>query len=122
MDKITILSTLRQDMIAFVDELRTILPGDKELMVMKPFLRVVIMSDVINYINRNIVPLEDKVIKREEEYFLKNAVMFENLQERSSTVNHFKTIWETTDDPHNKEVVWEWIHHFIKLAKKYSDL
>ena len=119
-NRIAILSTLRHDMITFVDELRAILPDDKELMIMKPFLQIVIMADVADYISKNIKPLEDKVINREEEYFLNNAVMFEKMQERSSTVNHFKTIWESTDDEHNKEVVWEWLHHFIKLSQRYE--
>lgn len=120
-NKIAILGTLRQDLIAFLDEVIEVLPHEKELVVMKAFAKVVIISDVADYIADNLCPLEDKVKKRDEAYFIENAVMFEKLQDRASTVNHFKTLWETTDDPENKLMVWEWLHHFIKLVRKYKE-
>jgi hypothetical protein len=120
--KISLLTTLRNDLITFLDELSNILPNTQDIILMKSVAKVVIISDVADYISKNLVPLEDKVINREEKHFLEHAVMFENLQDRASTVNHFRDLWMSSDDEHDKETVWEWLHHFILLAKKYETL
>jgi hypothetical protein len=121
-DKIVILSTLRKDLLTFIDELIEFLPEEQELVLMKSFAKIVIISDVADYILQNLAPLEDKVINREEAYFINNAMMFEKLQNKASQVNHFKKLWETTEDQENKEVVWQWLHHFIRLARHYGQL
>ena len=119
--KIEMLASLREDLIVFIGELIHLLPNDaRELTLMQSFARSVIIADVMDYIWKNLVPLEPKVIAREDEYFLQNATMFEKLQNRTSQVNHFRTLWETTDDPHNKEKIWEWLHHFIQRAKEFK--
>lgn len=120
--RIAILSTLRQDLLIFLEELSGILPENKDLILMRSFAKIVIIADVMEYIIKNLVPLEDKMLNREEDYFIENAVMFERLQNYSSNVNYFRETWINTDDPHNKEAVWAWMDHFIQLAKSYRDL
>ena len=73
--------------------------------------------DMAQYIVDNLVDLEDKVTKRDEQYFLKNAILFENLGNYETKVNRFRSLWETTDDPDNKERIWEWLERFITLGK-----
>lgn len=119
--KILALTTLRNDLVTFLEELSGILPDNKDLLLMKSFAKVVIIADVAEYISKNLVPLEDKVVNREEDYFLENAVMFEKLQNRASTVNYFRDLWKSNNDEHDKETVWQWLHHFILLAKKYDE-
>lgn len=121
-ERIAILASLREDLLTFLDELSIILPDDKNLLMMKPFIKIVIMADVANYISKYIAPLKEKVIKRDEKYFLENAVLFEKLQDRASTVNYFKNLWMKTDDPHSKEAVWQWLSHFIEMSERYDKL
>jgi len=118
-DRFVYLSALRRDLVAFIDELIQMLPNDKQLIIMREFAKIVIIADVADYIVQNIVPLEPKVVARDDKYFLTNAIMFEKLQDRESQVNHFKTLWETNADDENKEVIWQWLEHFIQIAKKY---
>ncbi len=120
MEKIHCLSAFRKELIVFIDELIQLLPDDKELFVMRGFANSVIMTDVIEYIIKNLVPLEPMVKSRQEDYFLNNAIMFERLQNRESQVNHFKTLWENTNDVDNKEAVWCWLEHFIMRAKDFN--
>jgi hypothetical protein len=117
-----LLKMLREDLITFVSELSDILPTEPQFVLMKGFLEYVIIADVGDYIIRNLVPLESKVIAREQDYFMKHAVMFESLQRYASKVNHFKTLWENMEDEDDKLVVWEWLHHFIKLGKRLAQI
>ena len=120
--KIELLSQLRDDLMRFIDELIVILPGNGHLVIMKSFVKIVIIEDVASYIVRNILPLEDKVKARDEQYFIENAIMFETLQDRASTVNHFRDLWIQTDDDYNKNIVWQWLEHFIESAKNIQAL
>lgn len=121
-DRIALLAALRQDLITFLDELSNVLPHDPNLVMMKSFARVVIMADVADYISKNIAPLEDKVKARDETYFIENAVFFEQLQNRESTVNYFRDLWIKSDDQDAKHAVWQWLEHFIQMSKRYQAL
>lgn len=120
---IQILESLRDNLVNFLEELISILPHEKELILFRFFVKEQVpMVDVAEYIVKNLIPLEDKVVSRDEQYFLTHAVLFESLESHDSTVNRFKNLWEHTDDPENKEAVWSWLHYFIKLGKKYVQL
>lgn len=116
--KIELLKILKESLIEFIEQLISILPSEKSLCAFRLYVEHVSIPDVANYIIKNLIPIEDKVKAREENYFLENAVLFERLQNYNTQVNHFRYLWESTDDPENKEGIWKWLKHFIDLGKK----
>ena len=123
MNRIQLLDLLRKELVRFFDEMIELLPEERDFIVFRFFINdQVIMTDVVDYIYRVLLPIETKVKNRDEAYFKENAIMFEKLRDHDSKVNYFKELWERTDDAENKEVVWAWIEYFINIGKKYYSL
>jgi hypothetical protein len=122
MDSITLLRQIRQNLLEFIEDLMVILPNEKDFYLFHIFIKnQVPMVDVARYIVKNIVPLKDKVLARDENYFKENAVLFERLGEYESEINRFKMLWDCDKDEDNREMVWKWIEQFIDLGEKYKN-
>lgn len=120
---IQILQLLKKELLTFLDELISLLPQEKDFIVMRFFIKDQIpIVDVMNYIIRELVPLEQYVLDKNDKFFLENQVLFEPLKDEESKVNYFKEIWENHDVDDNKDTIWNWFRHFINLGKKYHSL
>ena len=120
---IQILQLLKKELLTFLDELISLLPQEKDFIVMRFFIKDQIpIVDVMNYIIRELVPLEQYVLDKNDKFFLENQVLFEPLKDEKSKVNYFKEIWENHDVDDNKDTIWNWFRHFINLGKKYQSL
>lgn len=123
MDQIGLLKSLKTGILEFIEDLMVVLPEEKDLILFHIFIKnQVPMLDVMNYICKNIVPLEGKVEARDEEYFKENAVLFEKVGDYETEINRFKMLWEVNEDEGNREMVWQWLKTFIFLGKKYSEV
>lgn len=118
-----ILQQLKHGLLTFFDELIDILPSEKYFLIMRFFIeQQVSIVDVMKYIHKNLVPVEQHVENKNDTYFKQHAIFFEKLRDYEDNFNYFKTLWEQTQDPENKEVVWLWLKHFIHLSKDYYSL
>lgn len=117
---IELLEKLREGLVQFFDELITVVPEEHSFVVYRFIIKEQVpIQDVMLYIIKNLVPLEPRVIARDDTYFKQHAVLFERMQDHSSQANHFKKLWESTDDEESKEAVWNWLHYFILLGKSF---
>jgi hypothetical protein len=99
----------------------TILPDEKDFFWFHMFVKnQVPMLDVMNYIVKNIVPLETKIEARDDEYFKTNAVLFEKLGDFKTEVNRFKMLWDANQNSDDRDVVWKWLECFVGLGKQFS--
>ncbi len=122
MDPIELLKSLKTSFLEFIEDLMVILPEEKDLILFHIFIKnQVPIVDVMKYIQKNIVPLEDRVEARDEQYFKENAVLFEKVGDYETEVNRFKMLWEANEDEGNREMVWQWFKTFIYIGKKYTE-
>ena len=120
---VQLLQVLKTPLLLFFDELISIMPQEKDFIVIRFFIKdQVPIADVMQYIIDKLVPLEDFVIRKDERFFLEHQVLFEELRDHDSKVNYFKNLWEKSTDEENKEAIWNLFKHFIDLGKRYQRL
>lgn len=120
---VQLLQVLKTQLLLFFDELISIMPSEKDFIVIRFFIKdQVPIADVMQYIIDKLVPLEDYILKRDDRFFLEHQVLFEDLREHDSKVNYFKNMWENSTDQENKEAIWNWFKYFIDLGKRYQRL
>ena len=114
----------KKNMINFFDELIELLPSESDLIYIRIYLKdQVPIIDVINHFILEILPQEDRIVRRDERFFLENTNLFVGLEEYKDNVNHFKKIYRSPClDDEDKEVIWKWIDTFVFLAKKYQKI
>jgi hypothetical protein len=112
---------LKQSLIAFCDDLISALPDETDFIYIRFFFSIVPMRDVIRHIQQHIVPTEPYVLAKDDSYFLGHPVLFEELnKQHSNRVNYFKELWKTMHTDENKQVIWDWLTHFIALGKRHT--
>lgn len=120
---VQLLQVLKTQLLLFFDELISIMPSEKDFIVIRFFIKdQVPIADVMQYIIEKLVPLEDYILKRDDRFFLEHQVLFEDLRDHDSKVNYFKNMWENSTDEDNKEAIWNWFKYFIDLGKRYQRL
>lgn len=120
---VQLLQVLKTQLLLFFDELISIMPSEKDFIVIRFFIKdQVPIADVMQYIIEKLVPLEDYILKRDDRFFLEHQVLFEDLRDHDSKVNYFKNMWENSTDEENKEAIWNWFKYFIDLGKRYQRL
>ena len=123
MEPIEILKQIKINLLEFIEDLMIILPEEKDFYLFHIFVEnQVPMVDVMTYIINNIIPLKHRVIERDEDYFKKNAILFENLGAYESNINRFKMLWDASTDAENREMVWKYLERFIQLGINYTKL
>jgi hypothetical protein len=125
MAEIELLKQLKNNLVEFLDELIASFPSEPDFVIFRIFVndRIPIV-DIMEYLVKNLCPLQDMVKARNEEFFLKYNILFEKLGEKGSNrVNKFKTIWLSGNlDTEDKETIWRWFATFIHLGNKYAEL
>lgn len=120
---VQLLQHLKTQLLVFFDELISIMPSEKDFIVIRFFIKdQVPIADVMHYIIEKLIPLEDFVVRKDDRFFLEHQVLFEELKDHDSKVNYFKTLWQSSTDDDNKEAIWNWFKHFIDIAKRYQAL
>lgn len=123
MSKLEILKTLQVQLIIFFDELIDLLPEEPDLIIIRIFIKDKFpVEDIMAYIITKIIPLKHMILNKDEGFFLKNNILFEELDNKK--VNHFKTLWRSPQlfDEEDKKTLWQWFSSFIILAEKYQKL
>ncbi len=123
--EIEILIQLKTQLVNFFDELIEQFPREPDFVIFRIFLKDRIpIADVMAYIATKLVPLQDMVKAKNEEFFVNNNVLFERFDEnKNSKVNHFRKLWLSGSlDSEDKDTIWRWFASFIYLANKYIEL
>lgn len=121
--EIELLTQLRTQLVNFLDELIETFPNEPDFVIFRIFVKDQIpVIEIMNYITLKLCPLNDMVKARNEDFFLKQNILFEKFDEKkTSTVNHFKNLWQSNMlDKENKEIIWKWFESFIYLGNKYT--
>lgn len=119
-NQIELLSKLRKQLLAFLDELIQSFPNEADFVVFRLFVdNKIPIADIMNYIVAKILPLKKSVAERNDTFFLGNNILFE--QADNNKVNHFKKLWMSPDvDDDDKAVIWQWFDSFISIAEEYQ--
>lgn len=115
------LKAIRDALLDFLSDLRAALPNEDILVLFYHFMKhSAPIGDVAEYIVQNIVPLEDFVTDRRDDYFIRNAVFFERLGNYEGEVNYFANLWQASNSEEDKNTVWQWLEEFIRLGKEHA--
>ncbi len=122
--EIDILIQLKTQLVVFLDELIESFPNEPDFIIFRIFVKDQIsIADIMEYITKNLCPLQNMVKERNEKFFLDNNILFEKFDEsESNKVNHFKRLWTSNLlDKQDKEVIWKWFQTFIILGNRYLE-
>jgi hypothetical protein len=123
--ELDILTQLKSQLVAFLDELIESFPNETDFVVFRIFVKDRLpITEIMNYIISNLCPLQDLVKKRDENFFLNHNVLFEKFNEHeTSKISYFKRMWTSgVLDKEDKETFWRWFETFIYLGQKYSEI
>lgn len=118
--QIRILSIFKDQFITFIDELIAQFPQEADLVIVRIFMKdQVPVADVLLHMIKEILPHEQRILKKDESFFLDNTQLFAQLG--SKTVIHFKRLWTSTAlDADDRDAIWDWFKSFCSLAKSYQ--
>lgn len=120
MSKIQVLIDFKSSLVNFLDELIEQFPEEGDLVVARIFLNdQVPIEQIMNVVIVKILPLKDMVKRKDEDFFINNNVLFEQINK--DKVNRFKILWRSDRlDNEDRLVIWRWYELFILLAEKYQ--
>jgi len=122
MDTTTVLIQFQDSIITFLDELISLFPKDTDLIMFRIFLkdRIPIVV-VMNIFIMKLLPLKNMIQKKDENFFLNECDLFDELQNKKEKIQKFKSIWRSNSiDNQNRQVIWKWFESFVYLAEKYQ--
>jgi len=109
-------------MIAFLDELIEQFPEEAPFVIARIFIKDRIPAETVmtNFI-REVMPYKQYIIRRDDTFFLNHDLPGVTQHDQGATLSHLRTIWRSSRlDTEDKEIIWQWISLFIKLAEKYQ--
>lgn len=119
MDEVKLLQTLHKDLVSFLDSLIESFPEEGDLVIARFAIKDQFpIKDIMKYIIDKLLPLKSNVDNRDNNFFLENNILFEQLEDNK--VNHFKKIWMSGNlDDEDKDNIWKWFDRFLKIAQYY---
>lgn len=122
MSEIQILTTLRNELITFFDQLIDLMPAEGDLIIIRFFIADKYpITDIMDYIIEKLLPLIDLVKNKNDNFFLQNNVLFDKLDDKK--VNYFKNLWlSDVLDSDDKEIIWKWFRRILLRAEQYSKI
>lgn len=120
MSQLQLLRGLHSDLLKFFDSLIEAFPDEGELVIIRFALTDQFpITDIMDYITVSLLPLKTKVDNRDNNFFLENNILFEELD--NSKVNHFKRIWKSgTLNDEDRDSIWRWFDRFLLRAERYN--
>jgi hypothetical protein len=118
MNSIEILDKFHKSLVSFFDALIDMFPNEKEFILIRILVKDQIPStQIMGYFqlvasNNEIM---DSIKKRDDQFFLQN-VLFSKINKSDI----FKNIWISKLDNDDKQMIWDWVDAFMKLANSYT--
>lgn len=118
--KLKLIREFRSQLVRFLDELIEQFPKEGDLILIRIFIKDQIpMADVLGRYIRDILPFKKEVDERNEEFFLKHSVLYQNVT--SSKVDHFRELWKSDIlEEEDRKIIWEWMDVFNIIALNYQ--
>jgi len=109
----------------FVDALLHMFPNDTHLGVLKILMDInqISYKPVVLTVTKNLLPYKDMVQKRNEDFFLGNAEIFNfaSVEGDEDKVIHFKELWASPSlQGHNRQTLWLWFDKFVDVCSAYK--
>jgi len=110
----------------FVADLVKVFPDDSELKLLQKSIALILVVNermILNiYRDRVLIPFGDKLMERNEEFFLENNYheIRKDIEDGARIIEKVKGFWKTLD-PANKEVVWKYLQVLLMLCKKAEE-
>ena len=127
MSSTAILSQLKTQMIAFLDDLISNYPDQPDFVIFRIFVQEQLpIQDIMYYIIEKLIHLQNMVKERNEAFFLNYNPLgekFSQCNSDSGKVNQFKNLWLSNRvSDTDKGTIWAWFDVFLLLARKYKAL
>jgi hypothetical protein len=115
------LNEFRESVCDFLDELLEQFPNETDFILARIFIKDKIPPQTImSYFIKDILPLKDSILKRDESFFLTSDLNFLG-SSGSDKVNHFRLLWKSTRlDKQDRDVIWKWFESFVYMAEQYQ--
>jgi hypothetical protein len=113
----------RDTLVDFLDELITnYFPTETELIFMRMIVKQAPVADLLGRFMRDLLPLKQFVIEKNDEFFLNNTLLYIDAKISSEKENHFKSLWTSNIlDEDDRNTIWEWMHSFIRISELYEE-
>lgn len=103
----------------FLDELHTILPNEKDIVIFQSQVGVATMVDkekILKSFIQFVYPHKEHIINKNEEFFLGDELSIK--KDYMADAIHLTDLWKNKLSPENKEVVWKYFQVMTVLAEK----
>lgn len=122
MSEIQILTSLKNDLLKFLDQLILILPNEGDLIIIRYFIADKIpINDIMDYIVTKLLPLNELVKNKNDNFFLQNNILFDKID--NNKVNYFKNLWISDKlDQQDKDTIWMWFRRILLRAEQFTKL
>lgn len=122
MSEIQILTSLKNELVTFFDQLIALMPEEGDLIVIRFFISDKFpILDIMTHIIEKLLPLVDLVKNKNDSFFLQNNILFDKLDDKK--VNYFKNLWVSGKlDDDDKEIIWKWFRRILLRAEQFSKL
>lgn len=120
-----LLITISNSIQEFFDDICVTLPPEQQdkVMFLKSMVRDVLpKTQLAGFLVRFILPLKEKIVNRDETFFLQDECLFSALREQAEDVMIFKELWKNAPDNEAKECIWQWLDLFVLLSDKYNKI
>jgi hypothetical protein len=113
---INLLKEFKKEFILFIDELIDQYPEYPDFVIARiAITNQVPFEYVVKFLLDKIAPFPAEIESRNDIFFLNKTDIFEDFDRER--VEACKNIWRSFDKE-NKQIIWEWIDLFVKLAKR----
>lgn len=90
-----------------------------DLLMVELFFRSKSALDIAFHITEHILPHEQHIIDKNDDFFVKNKHLFKGLPDDKISYYAHQLTSDRVDDE-DKEMIWKYFHTLIKLAKKHK--
>ena len=107
----------------FINELCTLFSNNNDILIFREkynFAKSANSKIIIEYFIQYILPLKQKIINKDETFFLDGGGQ-EELRDNSGLKfrDNIKKLWINEMSDENKEIIWKYFKIFIILCEKY---
>ena len=122
----TTLKKFTTQMTQMSEELYDIFPNDKDLMMWKEALSMLIKANPVKLMESFIyfvLPMREKIMSRSEEFFMaddfKNTMNQKSGEDMSFMHTKICSLWKSQLNEDDKDIVWQYFQVLVVLAERY---
>lgn len=114
-------SNFHTNFVEFIDELIELFPKEKDLIMIRLFVKDCIpVETILNSFITHVLPRKELVENRDDSFFTTNSV-FEIIDKVNP--NRFKMLWKSSSlDQEDRDIIWQWFDTFIALVEMYQKI